>query len=158
MSCTYHDPLLSPHNPILTPTSDSAYHLTSTATLLVRCAFETNDTSIARSCLSSVNVLQDVLRRAKQENDWELADMCLDHCQRILSKHPGTATDEQHPGVSYDTLDAAAAAMTLPESLTHNDIVDDMMSVSGGFGTMDGFPFDMTGIWDISGIQGDGLS
>ena len=105
-----------------------------------------------------MNVLQDVLRRAKEEDDWELADMCLDHCQRILSKHPGTAPDEQHQGVSYETLDAAAAAMTLPESLTHNDIVDDMMSVSGGFGTMDGFPFDMTGIWDISGFHGDGLN
>ena len=45
------------------------------------------------------------------------------------------------------------AAISLPETQTNNDIVDDMMSISNTFGTMDGFPFDMTGIWDVSVFQ-----
>ncbi|OXV09556.1 hypothetical protein Egran_02682 [Elaphomyces granulatus] len=146
----------------------SAFHLTSTATLLVRCALETTDQEIARSCLANVEALISVLRRIREEEDWDPADMCLDYCERILSRHPGNNsnlgggsgnTDESFLGGTAAVVAAATpgqnsiAAMGLPDTLTHNDIVDDMMSISGMFGTVDGFPFDMTGIWDISGFQ-----
>ncbi|EEH18715.2 hypothetical protein PABG_01034 [Paracoccidioides brasiliensis Pb03] len=130
----------------------SAYHLTSTATLLVRCALETSDPEIARSCLSSVDVLRDALYRARVEYDWDLADMCLDHCERILAKQPGIISDDA-PGAEQTAQTPDLAPLPLPETLTQNDIVNDMMSISGTFGTMDGFPFDMTGIWDLSGWQ-----
>ncbi|KAK2797562.1 hypothetical protein FQN50_009157 [Emmonsiellopsis sp. PD_5] len=129
-----------------------AYHLTSTATLLVRCALETSDTVIARSCLSKVDILRDALCRARLEYDWDLADMCLDHCERILTKHPGIVTEDA-PGTDLISQTPDFPAVSLPETMTHNEIVDDMMSISGAFGTMDGFPFDMTGIWDVSGWQ-----
>ncbi|PGH33859.1 hypothetical protein GX50_03338 [[Emmonsia] crescens] len=132
----------------------SAYHLTSTATLLVRCALETSDLGIARSCLSKVDVLRDALYRARVEYDWDLADMCLDHCERILAKQPGIASDDA-PGADQTNQTPDLAALPLPDTLTQNDIVNDMMSISGTFGTMDGFPFDMTGIWDVSGWQDD---
>ncbi|KAL2371790.1 C6 transcription factor [Blastomyces gilchristii SLH14081] len=132
----------------------SAYHLTSTATLLVRCALETSDSDIARSCLSKVDVLRDALYRARVEYDWDLADMCLDHCERILTKQPGITSDEA-PGADQTNQPPDLAALPLPDNLTQNDIVNDMMSISGTFGTMDGFPFDMTGIWDVSGWQDD---
>ncbi|KAK2761072.1 hypothetical protein FQN53_007769 [Emmonsiellopsis sp. PD_33] len=131
---------------------DGAYHLTSTATLLVRCALETSDTVIARSCLSKVDILRDALCRARLEYDWDLADMCLDHCERILTKHPGILTEDA-PGADLISQTPDFPTVSLPETMTHNEIVDDMMSISGAFGTMDGFPFDMTGIWDVSGWQ-----
>lgn len=145
--------------------SDSAFHLTSTITLLVRCALETTDQEVARSCLANVDVLRSLLRRVREEEDWDVADMCLDHCERILSKHPeisnniasanGANPQEQHfnNGAVDENLTMTPAAIILPETSTHNDIVDDMMSISGTFGTLDGFPFDMTGIWDVSGFQ-----
>ncbi|EGC45957.1 C6 transcription factor [Histoplasma capsulatum var. duboisii H88] len=132
----------------------SAYHLTSTATLLVRCALETSDSAIARSCLSKVDVLRDALYRARVEYDWDLADMCLDHCERILTKQRGITSDDA-PGVDQTNQTPDPACSLLPDTLTQNDIVNDMMSISGTFGTMDGFPFDMTGIWDVSGWQDD---
>lgn len=149
---------------ILTIFSDSAFHLTSTATLLVRCALETTDQEIARSCLTNVDNLRSLLRRVREEEDWDVADMCLDHCERILSKHPeistmttaasGHAEDQAvEGGPVEETMAMNPAAIILPETSTNNDIVDDMMSISGTFGTMDGFPFDMTGIWDVSGFQ-----
>ncbi|KAK2744616.1 hypothetical protein FQN57_004221 [Myotisia sp. PD_48] len=140
--------------------SYSAYHLTSTATLLVRSALETSDPEIARSCLGNVDLLRSVLERARTEHDWDVADMCLDHCEKILSKHTTEevqTTELNHiptsnPATNSET--AESVVVTTPyERATHNDIVDDMMSISGTFGTMDGFPFDMTGIWDISGLQ-----
>jgi hypothetical protein len=133
--------------------------------LLVRCALETTDQDITRSCLTNVDNLRSLLRRVREEEDWDVADMCLDHCERILSKHPeistmatgvavGHAEDQAiHPGPVDETLSMTPAAIILPETTTNNDIVDDMMSISGTFGTMDGFPFDMTGIWDVSGFQ-----
>ncbi|KAJ5234927.1 uncharacterized protein N7469_004095 [Penicillium citrinum] len=140
----------------------SAFHLTSTATLLVRCALETTDTEVARACLSNVETLRTVLRRVQEEEDWEVADMCLDHCERIMHRLPGT----QNASMDQDSMAASLAdnglvnpaAISLPETQTNNDIVDDMMSISNTFGTMDGFPFDMTGIWDVSVFQDVNLS
>ncbi|EFQ99729.1 hypothetical protein MGYG_02743 [Nannizzia gypsea CBS 118893] len=139
--------------------SYSSYHLTSTATLLVRSALETSDPEIARSCLNNVSILRGVLEKARSENDWDVGDMCLDHCEKILSKH---TTEEvvqaselnRNATINHQGSDATeAVAMTPYDRANHNDIVDDMMSISGTFGTMDGFPFDMTGIWDVSGLQ-----
>jgi hypothetical protein len=139
----------------LTITTDSAFHLTSTATLLVRCAFETTDSEVARSCLANVETLRTVLRRVREEEDWDVADMCLDHCERIMHRLPGTGAtmDQAFTNSMADNGLVNPAAISLPETQTNNDIVDDMMSISNTFGTMDGFPFDMTGIWDVSVFQ-----
>lgn len=142
---------------ILTQPTDSAFHLTSTATLLVRCALETTDAEVARSCLANVEAFRNILRRVREEEDWDLADMCLDHCERILSRLPETWSNANlsingSSGPSDNRL-VNPATISLPETQTNNDIVDDMMSISGTFGTMDGFPFDMTGIWDMSVFQ-----
>ncbi|KAJ5130966.1 uncharacterized protein N7515_007005 [Penicillium bovifimosum] len=133
----------------------SAFHLTSTATLLVRCAFETTDSDVARSCLANVETLRTVLRRVREEEDWDVADMCLDHCERIMHRLPGTGASMDQPFTTsmVDNGLVNPAAISLPETQTNNDIVDDMMSISNTFGTMDGFPFDMTGIWDVSVFQ-----
>ncbi|OJJ86942.1 putative C6 transcription factor [Aspergillus glaucus CBS 516.65] len=134
----------------------SAFHLTSTATLLVRCALETTDAEVARSCLANVETFRTILRRVREEEDWDVADMCLDHCERILNRLP-EAWSNVDPTANgsgpNDTRLVNPAAISLPETQTNNDIVDDMMSISGTFGTMDGFPFDMTGIWDVSVFQ-----
>lgn len=140
----------------LIPQTDSAFHLTSTATLLVRSALETTDAEVARSCLANVETLRAILRRVREEEDWDVADMCLDHCEHILNRLPGNSNnaDPSFNGVGpHDNRLVNPAAISLPETQTNNDIVDDMMSISGTFGTMDGFPFDMTGIWDVSVFQ-----
>ncbi|KAI9037748.1 putative C6 transcription factor [Aspergillus affinis] len=134
----------------------SAFHLTSTATLLVRSALETTDGEVARSCLANVETLRTILRRVREEEDWDVADMCLDHCEHILNRLPGNGSpaDSSFNGIGQpDNRLVNPAAISLPETQTNNDIVDDMMSISGTFGTMDGFPFDMTGIWDVSVFQ-----
>ncbi|KAL2812863.1 fungal-specific transcription factor domain-containing protein [Aspergillus granulosus] len=157
----------------------SAFHLTSTATLLVRCALETSDPEVARTCLSNVESFREILRRVREDYDWDVADMCLDHCERILTRLPpgannnGTTADPANNGTLLNNgggvgvsglmgppdstgnrlVNPAAISISLPETQTNNDIVDDMMSISGTFGTMDGFPFDMTGIWDVSVFQ-----
>lgn len=141
--------------------TDSAFHLTSTATLLVRCALETSDNEVARSCLANVESFRTILRRVREEYDWDVADMCLDHCERILNRLPGNGANTDINALSAGLMgppdnrlvNPAAISISLPETQTNNDIVDDMMSISGTFGTMDGFPFDMTGIWDVSVFQ-----
>ncbi|KAL4937516.1 hypothetical protein BDV06DRAFT_226887 [Aspergillus oleicola] len=160
----------------------SAFHLTSTATLLVRCAFETSDPEVARTCLTNVETFRSILRRVREEYDWDVADMCLDHCERILNRLPangantnGTSSTTGGVGVDAHATNAgpggglmgppdnplvnpAAISISSLETQTNNDIVDDMMSISNTFGTMDGFPFDMTGIWDVSVFQDVNLS
>lgn len=81
--------------------------------------------------------------------------MCLDHCEHIMHRLPGTSEkiDQAFTNSMADNGLVNPAAISLPETQTNNDIVDDMMSISNTFGTMDGFPFDMTGIWDVSVFQ-----
>ncbi|EGD90605.2 hypothetical protein H112_02071 [Trichophyton rubrum D6] len=110
--------------------SYSSYHLTSTATLLVRSALETSDPEIARSCLNNIlskHTTEEVVQASELNRN---------------------ATINHHGSDAPETV-----VMTPYDRANHNDIVDDMMSISGTFGTMDGFPFDMTGIWDVSGLQ-----
>ncbi|PWY80541.1 C6 transcription factor [Aspergillus heteromorphus CBS 117.55] len=141
----------------------SAFHLTTTATLLVRCALETTDPEVARSCLTNVETFRSILHRVREEEDWDVADMCLDHCERLLNRlprnnNPNSNATTDHTFMQPDNQLVNPAAISLPETQTNNDIVDDMMSISGTFGTMDGFPFDMTGIWDVSVFQDVNLS
>ena len=141
---------------MLTILLDSAFHLTSTATLLVRCALETTDSKAAQICLANVETLRTVLRRVREEEDWDVADMCLDHCERIQNTLHGVGGNQDENLNAFSMSDSRLvnpASISLPETQTNNEIVDDMMSISGTFGTMDGFPFDMTGIWDITGFQ-----
>lgn len=122
----------------------------------MRCALETNDAEVAQSCLGHVENLRSVLKKVREEEDWDVADMCLDHCERILSRLPsgaGSVGENVRANFMDDPRLVNPGAISLPETQTNNDIVDDMMSISGTFGTMDGFPFDMTGIWDVSVFQ-----
>ena len=116
---------------------------------------------MTRLCLASVETLRTVLRRVREEEDWDVADMCLDHCERIMYtlRGIGGSTDEDFSALAMDDSRLVnPAAISLPETQTNNEIIDDMMSISGTFGTMDGFPFDMTGIWDVSAFQDPNLS
>lgn len=134
---------------MLTIELDSAYHLTSTATLLLRCAFETPDTDIAKSCMSKLDMLREALSRAKRDYDWDLADMCLDHCERILSKYPGaTFEDIQTSEPKDQTLGTAKG---LSETLMPSDT--DFDNMIGSLDPIYGFPFDMTGVWDVPGLE-----
>lgn len=78
-----------------------------------------------------------------------------------MHRLPGTGATIDQPLTAAAMADNGLvnpAAISLPETQTNNDIVDDMMSISNTFGTMDGFPFDMTGIWDVSVFQDVNLS
>ena len=66
--------------------SDSASHLTTTATLLLRCAIETDDDTTAESCMSSVKVLNERLCLAKKEYNWELGDSCVARCETLIPR------------------------------------------------------------------------
>ena len=87
-----------------------------------------------------------------------MADMCLDHCDRILNRLPGSGSNQNQSYNVVGTSDSRLvnpAAISLPETQTNNDIIDDMMSISSTFGgtTIEPLPFEMTGIWDIGLFQ-----
>lgn len=87
-----------------------------------------------------------------------MADMCLEHCERILNRLPGTGSNPHQSYNGFGSTDSRLvnpAAISLPETQTNNDIIDDMMSISSTFGgtTIEPLPFEMTGIWDVSLFQ-----
>jgi hypothetical protein len=66
--------------------TDSAYHFTSAATLTLRCALEAHNVDTARECVANAKRLLDFLRDAKDEANWDLADICLAQCETVVEK------------------------------------------------------------------------
>lgn len=63
---------------------DTAYHFASAATLMMRCALEVTDESIATDCVNSACKLIDHLREMKRLTNWDLADICLNQCEATV--------------------------------------------------------------------------
>lgn len=61
--------------------TDTAYHFSSAATLVMRCALETESNIVARHCMEKARSLIDYLRKMKVEADWDLANHCLSQCE-----------------------------------------------------------------------------
>ncbi len=65
---------------------DTAYHFTSAATLILRCALEADNDDTARDCVSQASLLIASLRQAKDKFKWDLADICLTNCEAVVAK------------------------------------------------------------------------
>lgn len=66
--------------------TDSAYHFTSAATLILRCALEADNDETAQACVHSASALLNRLRQLKDEANWDLSDMCLDQTSDIVTR------------------------------------------------------------------------
>ena len=64
----------------------NAHHFTSAVTLLLRCALQTRGTEVRRRCIGSARLLVDFLRRAKDEDNWDLAETCLAQSEQMLAR------------------------------------------------------------------------
>jgi hypothetical protein len=65
---------------------DAAYHFTSAATMLLRCALETSNSESRAECIKAVTELVYHLRRLKDDSNWDLGDTCLRQCEDVV-KH-----------------------------------------------------------------------
>jgi len=54
--------------------------------VLLRCAIEETDQAIKESCKSSLICLRERLHRAKEEDLWDLGDICLAQCEEQISR------------------------------------------------------------------------
>jgi hypothetical protein len=80
--------------------ADTAYHFVSAATLMMRCALETQSGSLARDCVEKAKSLTDYLRRMKTEADWDLASICLGQCEMTVKQmsERGSLTTQRRSG------------------------------------------------------------
>jgi len=65
---------------------DCAYFFSSATTLMLRCALETESDDIAQSCMAGAKKLITYLRYAKNEADWDLADIPLAQCESMVQR------------------------------------------------------------------------
>jgi hypothetical protein len=65
-----------------------AYHITSAVSLLLRVALETSgiDRSRAQSCFSKAGDFVWLMRQAKDNFDWDLAEICLTQCENVVER------------------------------------------------------------------------
>ncbi|RDW89771.1 hypothetical protein BP6252_01803 [Coleophoma cylindrospora] len=96
----------------------AASHLTVCATLLLRCALETDDNEAARSCMWDVRKLQTVLKAARDDYEWELGETCLDHCENLISRAKHTNIELEN------TDDNETIRQSFQSDIDHRDILD----------------------------------
>ncbi|KAL1631812.1 hypothetical protein SLS56_004333 [Neofusicoccum ribis] len=60
--------------------------LVSAATILLRCAIDTTDTNVVEACKTSLKSLQERLHLAKEQDNWDLADMFIKRCDEPISR------------------------------------------------------------------------
>lgn len=79
-----------PTTPSLYPSTnniiDTAHLLASSAMILLRCTVETTDTLARETCKQSLESLRKRLRSARDEDDWDLADIFLNQCDEPISR------------------------------------------------------------------------
>ncbi|KAF2690747.1 hypothetical protein K458DRAFT_438552 [Lentithecium fluviatile CBS 122367] len=63
-----------------------SYLLVSAATVLLRCTVECGDLITKRSCTARLVRFRDRLKQARRENEWDLADFCLERCHDPIQK------------------------------------------------------------------------
>jgi hypothetical protein len=110
---------------------------------LLRCAIETEDEVIKDTCLSSIKRFIDRLEKAKRDDNWDIADVCLAHCKAIVTR----MTDPVEPtdGQSAETGDHQSDDLIAREG-------DDWARMPWiGEGMLEGFEFDMGDFWDNLG-------
>ncbi|KAL1648124.1 hypothetical protein SLS58_002451 [Diplodia intermedia] len=66
--------------------SFTGHLLVSAATVLLRCAIDTTNATVAEECRSSLRTLRSRLHLAKIEDNWDLADMFIKRCDEPISR------------------------------------------------------------------------
>lgn len=62
----------------------NAHHFTSAVTLMLRCGLQTTDLAIRKRSMASARTLVDCLRRFKDEQNWDLAEIALAQSENVL--------------------------------------------------------------------------
>ncbi|KAG4435800.1 hypothetical protein IFR05_008721 [Cadophora sp. M221] len=121
----------------------TAYYLTSTITLLLRFAVETTEDAVAETCVSSVKMFTSWLRHAREVDDWDLAEDCLNNCEGIIAR----MTDNGRPHQNAVPEEPPASFF---EAEPPNDWLDATLPVS--YGPMDGSG-QIRDLWDMFGFD-----
>ena len=126
--------------------SDSGYHLNSTAVLLLRCAIESSDEAIKKACLSSAKTFLSYLDRIHKEHDWDIAEVCLKHCNSTVLRMANTARPlgDENVGVATDVEDNNNI-----DYFGYSNELASMQWLSDGM--LEGVEFDMGDVWDNLG-------
>ncbi|THZ43822.1 hypothetical protein D6C90_04937 [Aureobasidium pullulans] len=165
-----------PTTPFLYPSTnniiDTAHLLASSAMILLRCTVETTDTLARETCKQSLESLRKRLRSARDEDDWDLADIFLNQCDepisRVIGKLDNPASSSTAAPISprppqQENIHAAINVEDVVLQPLQQDFVFDF--AGGGLGGADlgfsfeglGLPFDSS-LWN-GGFEdgGDGM-
>lgn len=80
--------------------------------ILLRCTIETTDSSARETCTRSLEALRKRLRSAREDSDWDLADIFLNQCDEPISRVINK--------LSTSSSATAVAAATSPHPQQHN--------------------------------------
>ncbi|EKG17962.1 Transcription factor fungi [Macrophomina phaseolina MS6] len=85
--------------------SFTGHLLVASATVLLRCAIDTSDATVAKGCKESLRSLQKRLHLAKAQDDWDLADMFIKRCDepitRIITEPPPGSRENRSNTARY---------------------------------------------------------
>lgn len=104
---------------------------------------ETTEDSVAETCVSRVKMFTSWLRHAREVDDWDLAEDCLNNCEGIIAR----MTDNGRP---HQKAVPEAPPANFFEAEPPNDWLDATLPVS--YGPMDGSG-QIRDLWDMFGFD-----
>ncbi|KIV84199.1 hypothetical protein PV11_06167 [Exophiala sideris] len=90
----------------------TAYHFTSATILILRCGLEAANDDVAKECISLAQRLIEHLRTVKAETNWDLGDICLSQCGRVVQQ----LNDKQYPQSKRNVDDASTTSRRIEPS------------------------------------------
>ncbi|KAI9738306.1 MAG: hypothetical protein M1834_008804 [Cirrosporium novae-zelandiae] len=142
----------------------TAYHLASAAIILLRCAVDTKDPVISESCKTKLRLFRDQLRKAKDKNEWDLADIFLARCEepiiRITINAPSLHQDITRELNDLSTTNVDNGLSTINTRGEQNESpwlegsnIPDILSIpnsDAGFGQLE-YPW--ANLWDMLDVN-----
>lgn len=125
--------------------------------ILLRCTIETTDLSARETCKRSLEALRKRLRSARDDSDWDLADIFLNQCDepisRVINKLSTSSSSTAvaaaaSPHLQQHTQDQTAPAINV-EDVVLQPLQQDFAFDLAGFGTTTtdlGFSFEGLGL------------
>lgn len=146
-----------PASTALKQTTDTAYHIASAATFLLRLAVS-SPASEAQSALAEASRVIHSLRRFRDEDGWDLGDICLTQCEGLLTWIRGQQLSANlSPCVQPTQVSSSSAGLAYCEVEGEEREKEEEAGGSSRFShnPIEGYPFDADLPWDLDDLFPD---
>ena len=113
---------------------DASHILVLVTTVLLRCVADCTGTGVKRDCVQRLSDFMSRLETARNQSEWELADICLDRYQDVVNAVAETLFEPYEDSNSLLDNDTDQDGLVASNARTHGDPSN--LALSADFNTL----------------------